>query len=64
MYFRNGTKTDIIDSILRLYKEGGINDVSRKFMVIRKILVSYCLEEQFIRKASFITYQIEGQCLY
>ena len=45
MYFRNATETDIIKSIMRLNKEGCINDTSRKFLVIWKSYVSYYLEE-------------------
>ena len=36
IYFRNATETDIIKSIMHLNKEGGFNDISRKFLVICK----------------------------
>ena len=44
MYFRNATETDVIESIMRLNKEGGINDISRKFLVICKNYFSYYLK--------------------
>ena len=47
MYFRNAMGTDIIEPIIRLNKGGGINDCSRKFLVICKNLVSYYLKEPF-----------------
>ena len=40
MYFQSATETDIIKSIMHLNKEGGINDISRKFLVICKNYVS------------------------
>ena len=43
-YFQNATETDIIDSIMSLDKEGGINDISCKFLVIGKSYVSYYLK--------------------
>ena len=45
MYFRNAKETDVINSIMRLNKEGGINDVSHNFLVICKNYVSYYLKE-------------------
>ena len=33
-YFRNATETVIIEPIMCLNKEGGVNDISRKFLVI------------------------------
>ena len=47
MYFRNTTKTDIIESTMYLNKEGSINDVSRKFLVMCKHYVSIYLKELF-----------------
>ena len=47
MHFQNATEFDIIESIMRFNKEGGINDVSRKFLVICKNLVFYYLKELF-----------------
>ena len=38
MYFRQATGNKIVESIMQLIKEGGINDVSRK-------LVPYCVQK-------------------
>ena len=45
MCFRNATETDSIESFMRLNKEGGTNDISRKFLVICKYYVSCYLKE-------------------
>ena len=47
MYFRQATETEIVESIMQLNKEGGINDVSRKFLNMCKNHVSYYLKELF-----------------
>ena len=47
MYFRHTTGSEIIEPILQLNKEGCINDVSRKFLILCKNHVSYYLKELF-----------------
>ena len=47
MYFRHVSETDIIESLMHLNKVGGINYVSRKFLVIYKSYVSYYLKDWF-----------------
>ena len=44
MYFQNATETNTIKSIMRLNKEGGINDISRKFLVIWRNYFYYLKE--------------------
>ena len=39
--------SEIVESIMQLNKEGGINDVSRKFLILCKNHVSYYLKELF-----------------
>ena len=46
IYFRNATDTDLIESIIRLNKEGSINDISRKILVVCKNYVSYYLRKK------------------
>ena len=46
-YFRHATETEIFESIVQLDKEGGINYVSRKFLIMCEIHVSYYLKELF-----------------
>ena len=43
MYFRHAIETEIVESIMQLNKEGGINDVSIKFVCMCKNHVSYYL---------------------
>ena len=58
MYFRQATETEIIESILQLNKEGGINDVSTKFLIMCENHVSYylkelpnfCIDSQFVSR--------------
>ena len=58
MYFRQATETEIVESIMQLNKEGGINDVSRKFLIMCKNHVSYylkelpnfCIDSQFVSR--------------
>ena len=45
MYFRNDTETDNIESFMHLDKGGGINEVSRKFLVTCRNYVSCYLKE-------------------
>ena len=45
MYFQNVPETDILESIKLLNKEGDINDVSRKILVMCKSYVSFNLRE-------------------
>ena len=47
MYLQNATETDIIESITHLNKEGGINDVSRIFLVMCKNYISCYLKQLF-----------------
>ena len=47
MYFLQATETETVYSIMQLNKEGGINDISRKFLNICKNHVSYYLKELF-----------------
>ena len=41
MYFSHATETDIIETFMHINNECGINDVSRKFLVMFKSYVSH-----------------------
>ena len=45
--FCQATETEIVESVMQLNKEGGIYDVSRKFLIMCKNHVSYYLKEPF-----------------
>ena len=45
MYFRQATETEIIESFMQLIKEGGIDDVSRTFLIMYKNHASYYSKE-------------------
>ena len=49
MYFRHATRTEIIESILQLKKECGINDVSRKFFIMCKKKTLFILYKNFFQ---------------
>ena len=41
MHFCQATETETVESIMQLTKEGGIDDVSRKVLIMCKDHVSY-----------------------
>ena len=47
LYFRQASETEIVESIMQLNKGGGINDVSRKFLIMCKNHASNYLKELF-----------------
>ena len=71
-FFRNATETDILRSMMCLTKEGGINDISRKFLVLCKSDVDYhlkiyyffynlrCLLKHILKNAQIILINNEG----
>ena len=47
MHYCRATETDILESIIHLNKEGGINDVFRKYLLMCKNCVSSYIKEIF-----------------